>query len=51
MAEIHNYTMNFGPQHPASHGVLRRVLELDGEIVERIDPHIGLLASGHRETG
>ena len=46
MAEIHNYTMNFGPQHPASHGVLRLVLELDGEIVERIDPHIGLLHRG-----
>ena len=46
MAEIHNYTMNFGPQHPASHGVLRLVLELDGETVERIDPHIGLLHRG-----
>ena len=46
MAEIHNYTMNFGPQHPASHGVLRLVLELDGEVVERIDPHIGLLHRG-----
>ncbi len=46
MAEIRNYTMNFGPQHPASHGVLRLVLELDGEVVERIDPHIGLLHRG-----
>ena len=46
MAEIHNYTMNFGPQHPAAHGVLRLVLELDGEVVERIDPHIGLLHRG-----
>ncbi len=47
MAEIRNYTMNFGPQHPAAHGVLRLVLELDGETVERADPHIGLL---HRAT-
>ena len=46
MAEIHNYTMNFGPQHPAAHGVLRLVLELDGEVVERVDPHIGLLHRG-----
>ena len=46
MAEIHNFTMNFGPQHPAAHGVLRLVLELDGEIVERVDPHIGLLHRG-----
>ncbi|HBZ19353.1 MAG TPA: NADH-quinone oxidoreductase subunit D [Betaproteobacteria bacterium] len=46
MAEIKNYTMNFGPQHPAAHGVLRLVLELDGEVVERIDPHIGLLHRG-----
>ena len=38
--------MNFGPQHPAAHGVLRMVLELDGEIVERVDPHIGLLHRG-----
>ena len=43
MAEIRNYTMNFGPQHPAAHGVLRLVLELDGEVVRRADPHIGLL--------
>ncbi|MBS0423941.1 MAG: NADH-quinone oxidoreductase subunit D [Proteobacteria bacterium] len=47
MAEIRNYTMNFGPQHPAAHGVLRLVLELDGEVVKRADPHIGLL---HRAT-
>ncbi|WP_416896794.1 MAG: NADH-quinone oxidoreductase subunit D [Minwuia sp.] len=44
--EIKNYLMNFGPQHPAAHGVLRLVLELDGEIVERADPHIGLLHRG-----
>ncbi|WP_066794786.1 NADH-quinone oxidoreductase subunit D [Sphingomonas soli] len=44
--EIQNYTINFGPQHPAAHGVLRLVLELDGEIVERVDPHIGLLHRG-----
>ncbi len=47
MAEIKNYTLNFGPQHPAAHGVLRLVLELDGEVIERADPHIGLL---HRAT-
>ena len=47
MAEIRNYTLNFGPQHPAAHGVLRLVLELDGEVIERADPHIGLL---HRAT-
>ena len=46
MPELHSYTMNFGPQHPASHGVLRLVMELDGEVVERIDPHIGLLHRG-----
>ncbi len=46
MAEIHNFTMNFGPQHPAAHGVLRLVLEMDGEVVERADPHIGLLHRG-----
>ncbi|MDR1854667.1 MAG: NADH-quinone oxidoreductase subunit D [Azoarcus sp.] len=44
--EIRNYTLNFGPQHPAAHGVLRMVLELDGEVVERADPHIGLLHRG-----
>jgi len=47
MAEIKNYTLNFGPQHPAAHGVLRLVLEMDGEVVQRADPHIGLL---HRAT-
>ena len=44
--EIQNYTINFGPQHPAAHGVLRLVMELDGEIVERVDPHVGLLHRG-----
>ncbi|MDP9123621.1 MAG: NADH-quinone oxidoreductase subunit D [Pseudomonadota bacterium] len=47
MAEIKNYTLNFGPQHPSAHGVLRLVLELDGEVIQRADPHIGLL---HRAT-
>lgn len=47
MAEINNYTINFGPQHPAAHGVLRLILEMDGETVVRADPHIGLL---HRAT-
>ncbi|MGX5175006.1 NADH-quinone oxidoreductase subunit D [Aliikangiella sp. IMCC44653] len=47
MAEIEHYTLNFGPQHPAAHGVLRMILEMDGEIIERADPHIGLL---HRAT-
>ncbi len=47
MSEIRNYTMNFGPQHPAAHGVLRLVLELDGEVIQRADPHVGLL---HRAT-
>jgi len=46
MADIKNYTLNFGPQHPAAHGVLRMVLELDGEVVQRADPHIGLLHRG-----
>ncbi len=46
MSEIKNYTLNFGPQHPAAHGVLRLVLELDGEVVQRADPHIGLLHRG-----
>ena len=41
-----NFTINFGPQHPAAHGVLRLVLELNGEVVERVDPHIGLLHRG-----
>jgi NADH-quinone oxidoreductase subunit D len=44
--QIKPYTMNFGPQHPAAHGVLRLVLEMDGEVVERADPHIGLLHRG-----
>ena len=47
MPEIHNFTMNLGPQHPAAHGVLRLVLEMDGEVVVRADPHVGLL---HRAT-
>ncbi len=47
MAEIQNYTMNFGPQHPAAHGVLRLILELDGEVIQSADPHVGLL---HRAT-
>ena len=47
MPELRNYTMNFGPQHPAAHGVLRLVLEMEGEVVQRADPHIGLL---HRAT-
>jgi len=47
VAEIRNYTMNFGPQHPAAHGVLRLVLECDGEVIRRADPHVGLL---HRAT-
>ncbi len=46
MAEIKNYTLNFGPQHPSAHGVLRLVLELDGEVVQKADPHIGLLHRG-----
>ena len=44
--QIKPLTMNFGPQHPAAHGVLRRVLEMDGEVIERADPHIGLLHRG-----
>ncbi len=44
--EIRNFNINFGPQHPAAHGVLRLVLELDGEVVERVDPHVGLLHRG-----
>ncbi len=47
MPDIQNYTLNFGPQHPAAHGVLRMILELDGEVVQRADPHIGML---HRAT-
>jgi NADH-quinone oxidoreductase subunit D len=45
-AEVRNFNINFGPQHPAAHGVLRLVLELDGEVVTRVDPHIGLLHRG-----
>ena len=45
-APVRNFSINFGPQHPAAHGVLRLVLELDGEVVERVDPHIGLLHRG-----
>ena len=44
--EIRSYTMNFGPQHPAAHGVLRLVMEMEGETIIRIDPHIGLLHRG-----
>ncbi|MGB7289574.1 MAG: NADH-quinone oxidoreductase subunit D [Candidatus Macondimonas sp.] len=47
MPDIQNYTLNFGPQHPAAHGVLRLVLEMDGEVIQRADPHVGLL---HRAT-
>lgn len=47
MGEIKNYTINFGPQHPAAHGVLRLILEMDGEVIQRADPHVGLL---HRAT-
>ena len=43
---VRKFNINFGPQHPAAHGVLRLVLELDGEMVERVDPHIGLLHRG-----
>ena len=46
MTEIRNFTMNFGPQHPAAHGVLRLVLEMDGVVIQRVDPHIGLLHRG-----
>jgi len=46
MVEIRNYTVNFGPQHPAAHGVLRLILELDGEVIQRADPHIGMLHRG-----
>jgi NADH dehydrogenase (ubiquinone) Fe-S protein 2 len=46
MKKIKNFTINFGPQHPAAHGVLRLILELNGEIIERADPHIGLLHRG-----
>src|SRR3989338_4672462 len=46
MPEIRNMTINFGPQHPSAHGVLRLVLEMDGEVIQRADPHIGLLHRG-----
>src|SRR5687768_2203385 len=46
MADIHNFTLNFGPQHPAAHGVLRLVLELEGEVIQKADPHVGLLHRG-----
>ena len=46
MAEIQNFTMNFGPQHPAAHGVLRLILEMDGEVIQSADPHVGLLHRG-----
>ncbi|MBT5747441.1 MAG: NADH-quinone oxidoreductase subunit D, partial [Gammaproteobacteria bacterium] len=45
-SEIRNFTLNFGPQHPAAHGVLRLILEMDGETIDRADPHIGLLHRG-----
>jgi len=45
--DLKNFTINFGPQHPAAHGVLRLILELEGEIIKKADPHIGLL---HRAT-
>src|SRR5213075_1656602 len=48
MADIQNFTLNFGPQHPAAHGVLRLVLEMDGEVIQKADPDVGLL---HRGTG
>ena len=44
--EIRNYSLNFGPQHPAAHGVLRLILEMDGEVIQRADPHVGLLHRG-----
>ena len=46
MSETRNHTISFGPQHPAAHGVLRLILELDGEVVQRADPHVGLLHRG-----
>ena len=48
--QIKPITMNFGPQHPAAHGVLRLVLEMDGEVIERADPHVGLLHRGTAQT-
>jgi NADH-quinone oxidoreductase subunit D len=46
LLNLKNFTMNFGPQHPAAHGVLRLILELDGELIRKADPHIGLLHRG-----
>jgi NADH:ubiquinone oxidoreductase subunit D len=46
LKEVKNLTLNFGPQHPAAHGVLRLILELDGEVIVKVDPHIGLLHRG-----
>jgi NADH dehydrogenase (ubiquinone) Fe-S protein 2 len=46
LSNLKSFTMNFGPQHPAAHGVLRLILELDGELIKRADPHIGLLHRG-----
>ena len=46
MADSNNLTLNFGPQHPAAHGVLRLGMEMDGEVVHRVDPHVGLLHRG-----
>ena len=46
MAELKSYTMNFGPQHPSAHGVLRLILELEGEVIIKADPHVGLLHRG-----
>ncbi|HFC3290709.1 TPA: hypothetical protein ACFIWU_000459 [Neisseria gonorrhoeae] len=48
--KLRNYTINFGPQHPAAHGVLRMILELDGEQIVRADPHIGLLHRGTEKS-
>ena len=46
MANSNNLTLNFGPQHPAAHGVLRLIMEMDGEVIHRVDPHVGLLHRG-----
>ena len=51
MSEFQNFTLNFGPQHPAAHGVLRLVLEMDGETIQKADPHIGLLHRATEKTG
>jgi len=50
MPEFQNFTLNFGPQHPAAHGVLRLVLEMDGEVIQKADPHIGLLTAAPRSS-